>query len=68
MSVQEEIAQLFAELTKAVGDDDDELAHSIEDKLHVLALEAIAAGHPAARELAAAVLKTQKLDFFRWCA
>lgn len=48
---------------------DDEMAHVAEDNLYSKVLKAIAAGKcedPVA--CAAECLKTQKLDFARWCA
>lgn len=48
---------------------DDEAAHSAEDNLWEKVLRLIASGEtdtPA--ELAAAALKTQTVDFARWCA
>ncbi len=47
---------------------DDEVAHSLEDDLHVAVLRLVAAGHPEARELAAAALETVDVDFARHCA
>jgi hypothetical protein len=48
--------------------DDDEAAHSNVDALHRDVLRAIADGHPDAKKLAALALKTQGIDFSRWCA
>jgi hypothetical protein len=47
---------------------DSEEAHSLEDRLYEDVLEAIAKGHPLARELAAAALGTKELHFPRWYA
>ena len=50
---------------------DDETAHSMEDDLHVEVLDAIASGTlkgDDAKEAAALALKTQDIDFARWCA
>ena len=47
---------------------DDEAAHSDEDEMRRLVLEAIAAGHPRAAELARLALDSENLDFGRWCA
>lgn len=49
---------------------DDEVAHSMEDKLHRAVLRAVADGCAAhdAKYSAEIALKTTKLDFCRWCA
>lgn len=47
---------------------DDESAHSDEDKLRALVLQAVVEGHPDAKELARIALATKDLDFARWCA
>jgi hypothetical protein len=47
---------------------DDEYAHSMEDDLRRDVLQAIADGAPNVRELAAAALKTDEINFARWCA
>ena len=47
---------------------DDESAHSAEDRLHQDVLRAISDGAPNAAELAAEVLKTEAIQFARWCA
>lgn len=47
---------------------DDESAHGAEDRLHVDVLRAVAAGHPDAAALAREALKTDDIDFARWCA
>jgi hypothetical protein len=43
---------------------DDEVAHSLEDKLRADVLRALAPREP----LAAAALETETIDFSRWCA
>lgn len=48
--------------------DDDEVAHTEEDRLHQEVLAAIADGAPNAAELAREALKTSKINFSRWCA
>lgn len=48
--------------------DDDEYAHILEDQLYLAVLGAIAGGAANARELAEEALKTQALNFARWCA
>lgn len=48
--------------------DDDEVAHGLADDLHRDVLAAIAAGAADAPILAAAALRTETLDFARWCA
>ncbi|MEV5659811.1 hypothetical protein [Streptomyces flaveolus] len=62
----EDIARRLAEI-HAVRDDD-EAAHGKTDDLHRDVLTAIAAGAPDAPLLAAAALRTETLDFARWCA
>jgi hypothetical protein len=64
----EEARRRVAEIA-AIGWDDPEMAHSAEDALRHEALKAIADGvahQPAA--LAAEVLRSDALDFPRWCA
>ncbi|WPO70209.1 hypothetical protein [Streptomyces sp. KN37] len=48
---------------------DDERAHGLEDDLHCDVLEVIAetSRDPHARALAAAAIKTAKIEFERWC-
>ncbi len=48
--------------------DDDEAAHSREDSLWYSVLRAIANGSDFAKELAVEALKTEQIDFQRWCA
>ncbi|MFE3169316.1 hypothetical protein [Streptomyces sp. NPDC059224] len=62
----EDIARLLAEI-HAVRDDP-EAAHGRTDDLHRAVLATIAAGAPDAELLAAAALRTETLDFARWCA
>jgi hypothetical protein len=47
---------------------DDEVAHSAEDRLYIDVLQAIANGADNPRELAAAALATQGIEFARWYA
>ena len=47
---------------------DYEIAHSFEDALHSMVLEAIAGGAPNPAELAAEALKTSDIEFRRYCA
>lgn len=47
---------------------DYEAAHSMEDRLWAEVLSAIADGADGAPELARAALKSQNIDFGRWCA
>lgn len=47
---------------------DDEKAHSLEDKLRNEILEEIAAGNPLATDLAKLALITNDIDFDRWYA
>ncbi|MFP8960022.1 hypothetical protein ACLIYP_05530 [Streptomyces nanhaiensis] len=62
----EDIARRLAEIHAV--QDDNEAAHGLEDALHRDVLAAIAAGAPDAELLAAAALRTETLDFGRWCA
>lgn len=49
--------------------DDDEEAHSLEDKLHIAVLREILLYEPEnASELAGLALKTCAIKFARWCA
>lgn len=62
----EDIARRLAEI-HAVRNDD-EAAHGKADDLHRDVLAAIAAGAPDPALLAAAALRTETLNFARWCA
>lgn len=48
--------------------DDDERAHSAEDRLRGNVLRAIAMGNTDAPRLAAEVLLSSSISFSRWCA
>lgn len=50
--------------------DDDEVAHSEEDRIYKDVLRAIASGEavPDAATLATIALECDDLDFYRWCA
>lgn len=52
----------------AIGERDDEVAHSDEDELHRDVLGVIAGGALGGAELAREALKTRDLTFARWCA
>lgn len=62
----EDIAHRLAQIAAVAHDD--EVAHGMVDHLHAFVLQAVAAGHPEARDLAAAALRTDDIDFARWCA
>jgi hypothetical protein len=47
---------------------DDEVAHSEEDRLYRDVLKHIANGGPDAALLALEALKVEDIEFFRWCA
>ena len=48
---------------------DDEYQHVEEDRLHIEFIRwVVSYGTPEQREIAAAILKIQDLDFARWCA
>lgn len=53
---------------EAIGADDAEAAHGLEDDLYRSVLSAIAHGAPDAAELANAALYSQLCSFPRWCA
>ena len=51
------------------GKDDDELAHGLEDKLYADFVRYIAnGGKKDLRKIANELLKTEDIDFARWCA
>lgn len=62
----EEVLSLVAEIASVA--DDAEVAHDREDGLWASVLTAIADGSADPAGLARAALKTQDLDFPRWCA
>jgi hypothetical protein len=47
---------------------DDEAAHVAEDAFRAAVLVDIASGAPNAAALAAIALRTEEIDFARWCA
>jgi hypothetical protein len=47
---------------------DDEAAHGAEDEFRAAVLADIAGGAPNAAKLAAIALRTDEIDFARWCA
>lgn len=59
---------LYLEILKAVEDDDDEVAHSREDKLRRHALGCASLGAENWRAIVALAISTEELDFCRWCA
>lgn len=63
----DEIRAAVAEIEALKGDD--EAAHSLEDALHVDFIHHVAdvAGGELS-EMAREVLRTEKIDFARWCA
>lgn len=64
------VLRTFA-IKQAAMAEDDERAHSLEDKLHKEVLLQIATGAIAgttAAEVAAEALKTKQIDFTRYCA
>jgi hypothetical protein len=65
MTVEQAIEQL--ERIRAMAGDD-ESAHGAEDDFRAAVLADIAAGAPNAAELAAIALRTEEIDFARWCA
>lgn len=64
----QDIRDRIARIITAADRGDDESAHSMEDTLHQDVLAAIAANAPDSGALAYEALKTQQLDFNRWCA
>lgn len=62
-----DVAQRVKDIEASVGDD--ESAHSLEDELRRDLLEAIAEGRcTSPGHCARIALRTEKLDFRRWCA
>jgi len=57
-----------AEVKEKAIEGDDEVAHILEDKLHIDVLEAIASGSGNAQELAKEALRTREVKFMRWYA
>ena len=53
---------------KAIAATDPESAHSKEDDLYADIIATLASGGKVTREMAQEALKTQKMDFPRWCA
>lgn len=57
---------------KQIGDvanaGDDETAHEDEDDLYEAVLKEVVKGNPEARSMAAEALKTNLIDFARYCA
>lgn len=67
MTTVEEVRAAVEEIRRLA--DDDEAAHSAEDALHQNVLASIAQHDPAnAASLAREALKTQDIEFARWCA
>lgn len=66
MNVQE-INRVIADIA-SLAEDDPETAHAREDVLFANVLKAIANGAPNAQALALAALKSQEIEFPRWCA
>lgn len=62
---REDVIKAVAEIEK--NKDDDERAHSEENRLHAAVLRYYAEGGTDP-ELAREALKTQEIDFARWCA
>jgi len=53
---------------ESAKDDDDEIAHRLEDQLYRQILRQIACGHPMPSEMAEAVLQAQDVRFPRFPA
>lgn len=62
----DEVRKRVAEIADIIWDD--ERAHSMEDRLYVDIMRAIIAGASDPQSLCYEALKTQDLDFARWCA
>lgn len=62
----EEVSRRIHEIERKKHDD--EAAHSMEDRLHRDALEAIAHGCENPRLLALLALESGDIEFARWCA
>lgn len=61
----EEVRRRVELLRETAGDS--EVAHAIEDEIHVTVLRAVAAGGTNSVELALEALKTLEIQFNRWC-
>ena len=65
---REKVIEKVKVILRLAQERDHEAAHSAEDKLHQEVLTAIANGRcDDPRSLAEAALKTQGIDFIRWC-
>ena len=63
----EEVQNCVQDIASIAGDPEDQ--HELEDKLHVDVLKQVAAsGDQILSALAKEALKTQDIDFPRWCA
>lgn len=51
-----------------LSNDDPEMAHEKEDDLYLAVLGQVIAGNHQSKEMAKEALKTQMIDFPRWCA
>lgn len=60
--------EIFDKIILAIKDQDDEVAHGLEDKFRARCLLLISQGHPNSVELAKWALSTEQLSFCRWCA
>lgn len=63
----EEEANEWVERIRAMASDD-EGAHATEDEFREAVLKAIANGADNAKQIAEIALKTNEIDFERWCA
>jgi hypothetical protein len=64
----DDVRSLLAEIEIESVRNDDETAHASEDAMRDLVLEAIANGAPNAAELASEALRSNTIEFSRWCA
>jgi hypothetical protein len=67
MLLPTEVANQVREIA-ALGPDDPEAAHGLQDALVKRVLEAIANGSPYPQSLAMTAMQVYSLDFPRWCA
>ena len=67
---KQELEEELKYLYKAIEEDDDEVAHSTEDSVHILFIKEIArtSSDSDTRNAAQQILDLQKLKFHRWCA
>lgn len=63
-----DVAAVVERIREYAETGNDEAAHSLDDTLRGVVLEAIVMGARQARSLAAMALTTDDIDFTRWCS